>query len=251
MLLRTKLVAPIGFIEEMINLASDVVENLVRSVTDSGDSEPQTNQGATDVATNRIDWVGEILRINLDGTVKVRLAREADPGPDWTGERYELAESQDLLVIESEGSEGDDDDAYEWFSDDMDMSDGSGSEDEWEDTSEGEDVENLPEASLDGMTDVEKSESVVSNGDAEEMTIDKSPATSSPFELTINADNCPRFDILEIVPDDHPFKSDSPGRQLSEWLARIRREHKILRTSLPGKCSMYVLTIRGYLSQDL
>jgi hypothetical protein len=50
----------------------------------------------------------------------------------------------------------------------------------------------------------------------------------------LDKEKCSGFDILETVPDDHPFKSDTPVRTSPDWLSRLRKEHRILQTSLPG-----------------
>jgi len=235
-LLRTKIVAPAGILGEVVNLATGFVEGLIRSVTDGGDSETPTIPRAGSGMADNIDWVGEIVKINTDGTVKVRLAREANPPPDWAGERYDLVKGEDLIVIEADDeSEGDTEDYDNWFAEEISL-DGSDSDDEWEDASEGDLEDELPEASLDGMDEIDTSEPIITNGPPEEMSvvIDSSPVTRESHELNVNREKCPGFDILEDVPDDHPFKLDYPSRRSADWLARIRKEHKILQSSLPG-----------------
>jgi hypothetical protein len=113
----------------------------------------------------------------------------------------------------------------------------SDSDDEWEDASEGDmQDDEIPEASLDGMDDVEPLPPVAINGhpeDAPSPTVIK----TDPLDSNVNKEKCPGFDILETIPSDHPFKSDNTNRNAGDWLSRIRKEHKILQTSLPGMSS--------------
>ena len=244
--IQSKLLPPAGIVEEVVNLAAGFVEGLVRNITELGDDEPATHQRATSVFTpNDIDWVGEIEKIYSDGTVKVRLARDIEPHPDWTGERYATVPGGDLIVFEvgEEGEEEMDDviSADDWIDEETV---GSNSEDEWEDASEGSFDDEIPEASLDGMDEVEVTEPIAINGHLEEMT--SSVHVDTETNYGVNREKCIGFDILEAVPGDHPFKSDIADRNALDWLARIRKEHKILQTSLPGKNPLIpLLMIRG------
>ena len=237
--IQSKLLPPAGIVEEVVNLAAGFVEGLVRSVTELNDDAPPSHQRVgSGITPETVDWVGEIERIYTDGTVKVRLAREAEPPPDWTGERYVTVGGEDLIVFEV--GEDDEEEDYNtedaWIDDDDDDQSAipTDSEDEWEDASEGDFDEEIPEASLDGMDDVETTEAVPTNGHLEE---ELSPGDVNPVgDYGVNKEKCPGFDILETVPDDHPFKSDNTNRNGPDWLARIRKEHKILQTSLPGTC---------------
>lgn len=233
--------------EEVVNIASGFVEGLVRSVTESDDTATGHQRSASGVTTDAIDWMGEVVKINCDGTVKVRLAREADPPPTWTGERYVIAKAEDLIVFEDDEDDEDGDEDLGYNTRFVDVWEGAHeqSEDEWEDASEGDmDVDNeIPEASLDGMDDESPSQdkaetqNVVTNGIAENIpsSLEVSQLGTESREWQIDREKYPAFDVLETVPDDHPFKSDNinanPGR---DWLARIRSEHKILQSSLPG-----------------
>lgn len=237
--IQSKLLPPAGIVEEVVNLAAEFVEGLVRTVTELSDDIPPTHQRvASGITPDTIDWVGEIERIYTDGTVKVRLAREVEPPPDWTGERYTTVGGEDLIVFEV--GEGDDEEDYYnsedgWIDEDDDEQSPipTDSEDEWEDASEGDLDEEIPEASLDGMSEVETMEAVPMNGHLEE---ELSPIdVNTVSDYGVNKEKCPGFDILETVPDDHPFKSDNTNRNTPDWLSRIRKEHKILQTSLPGK----------------
>ena len=241
--IQSKLLPPAGIVEEVVNLAAEFVEGLVRSVTELSDDAPPTHQRmASGITPDTVDWVGEIEQIYTDGTVKVRLAREAEPPPDWTGERYATVGGEDLIVFEV-GEEGDEEEDYNsedaWVDDDDSDNDQSpiptDSDDEWEDASEGDSNEEISPASLDGMDEVETTEPIATNGHVEE---ELSPVDVSPVsDYGVNKEKCPGFTILEAVPDDHPFKSDNANRIVPDWLARIRKEHKILQTSLPGKCT--------------
>lgn len=234
--IQSKLLPPAGIVEEVVNLAAGFVEGLVRSVTELSDDTPSTHHQrvASGITPDTVDWVGEIERIYTDGTVKVRLAREAEPPPDWTGERYTIVGGEDLIVFEV-GEEGDEEDYNSedsWIDDSDDQSAiPTESDDEWEDASEGDLDEEIPEASLDGMDEVEMTGAVQTNGHLEE----KLAPVNSVGDYEVNQEKCRGFDILETVPDDHPFKSDNTNRNAPDWLARIRKEHKILQTSLPGK----------------
>lgn len=240
--IQSKLLPPAGIVEEVVNLAAGFVEGLVRSVAELSDDAPPTHQRvASGITPDTADWVGEIERIYTDGTVKVRLAREVEPPPDWTGERYTTVGGEDLIVFEV-GEEDDEEDDYNtedvWMDEDEDDEDHGAiltdSEDEWEDASEGDEDEEIPEASLDGMDEVEMTEAVPPNSHLEEQLSPMDVNTVGGYG--VNKEKCPGFDILETVPDDHPFKSDNANRTTPDWLARIRKEHKILQTSLPGKC---------------
>jgi len=239
--IQSKLLPPAGIVEEVVNLAAGFVEGLVRNISELGDDEPATHQRATSVFTpDDIDWVGEIEQIYSDGTVKVRLARDIEPHPGWTGERYATVPGGDLIVFEV-GEEGEEEMDDIWMDDE---SVDSNSEDEWEDASEGDFGDEIPEASLDGMDEVEITEPVATNSHLEEMT--SSVYVDTETNYGVNSEKCIGFDILETVPDDHPFKSDIANRNPPDWLARIRKEHKILQTSLPGKNPLIpLLMIRG------
>lgn len=231
--IQSRLLAPAGIVEEVVNLAAEFVEGLVRSVAEMGEDAPPINQRAVSgFALGTVDWVGEIERIYTNGTFKVRLAREAEPPPDWSGERYATVSGEDLIVFDVEEDEEEDytdEDCWVDTEDESGMSDNS--EDEWEDASEGNSDDEIPEASVDDINEVEMTDQVTANGHLEdEPLLDVHPAGN----YGINKEKCPGFDILETVPDDHPFKSDIPNRNVPDWLARIRKEHKILQTSLPG-----------------
>ena len=237
-LIRPKLLPPTGIVDEVVSLATVFVEGLVRTVAELGEETQSPHERiATGFTTDRVDWMGEVVKINTDGTVKVRLAREAEPPPDWPGECFAIVKGEDLVVFEvGEEDEEEIDDIIEaeWTDDEFEN---SASDDEWEDASEGDMTDdNLPEASLDGMDEAEKAEAVATNGPVEES---QSPmdVDTNVEEHRFNNEKCPGFEILETVPDDHPFKSDNTNRTGPDWLARIRKEHKILQTSLPGKSS--------------
>lgn len=234
--IQSKLLPPAGIVEEVVSLAAGFVEGLVRNIADLGEDDPTNHQRATSGFTpDDVDWVGEIEKIYTDGTVKVRLAREVEPPPEWTGERYDIVEGGNLIVFEvGEKDEEEFDDiinADAWMDCDIASIGNIDSEDEWEDASEGD--SEISEASLDGMDEVEATESFAMNRLAEE--ISSSISIDAETNYGVNKEKCIGFDILETVPDDHPFKSDIANRNAPDWLARIRKEHKILQTALPGK----------------
>ena len=190
--------------------------------------------------------MGEIVKIHTNGTVIVRLARELDPPPGFGGERYEIVKAENLIVLDTD--EDNQEEEVDVIADDEDWEDEEyTTDDEWEDTSDGS--EEIGEASLDGITDVESNFEQIDNkamaapgvalgleeGRPSDESIDEIPPVS-PSQLQFHADSekCPRFDMLEEVPDDHPFKSDVPINTPATWLARIRKEHNILQSSLPG-----------------
>jgi hypothetical protein len=233
-LIRPKLLPPTGIVEEVVSLATVFVEGLVRTVAELGEETQPAHQRTTSgFTTDKVDWMGEVVKINTDGTVKVRLAREAEPPPNWSGERYAIVKGEDLIVFEvdDENEEEVDDIEAEWTDDEFEN---SASDDEWEDASEGEVADALSEASLDGMDEVEPTEGVVTNGNVEEFPSPMDVETAVKGNR-FNNEKCPGFEILETVPNDHPFKSDNPSRTGNDWIARIRKEHRILQTSLPGK----------------
>jgi hypothetical protein len=241
-LIRSRLLPPTGIVEEVVNLAAGFVEGLVRTVTDFDDDLPNHQRAASGFSTDIVDWMGEIYKINIDGTVKVRLAREYDPPPEWTGERFTVVKGEDLIVFEGSDDEEDDEmgsviEMGDWIDNGEGEEEGwvdSDSDEEWEDASEG-DMTDIPEASLDGIDDAVPHAPTNTNGHIDVLSPVEMPVGTETHEWEINKDKCPGFAILETVPDDHPFKSDrgdaTHGR---DWLARIRKEHKILQTSLPG-----------------
>lgn len=243
-LIRPKLLPPAGIVEEVVNLAAGFVEGLVRSVTDSNDEATAHQRQPSSFATENIDWMGEVVRIHSDGTLRVRLAREVEPPPEWTGERYDVVKAEDLLVFEVNDEDQDEEmddivDADYWVDNDGEVTwnDSDVSDEEWEDASEGDMDTEIPEASLDGMDEVQSPEHTNTNGhlDVDELAspMEIAPVSVEVSEWRIDKEKCPGFEILEDVPDDHPFKSDSPGSPPREWFVRIRKEHKILQTSLP------------------
>ena len=247
-LIRSKLLPPAGLVEEVVSLAAGFVEGLVRNITElADDPAPAHQRAASGLATEPVDWMGEIVKINTDGTVRVRLAREAEPGPEWTGERYADVKGEDLIVFEVDDEEDEEaeevisvvdaTEPWSYSTQGVDVWFQSDSDDEWEDASEGDmQDDEIPEASLDGMDDVEPLPPVATNGhpeDAPSPTVIK----TDPLDSNVNKEKCPGFDILETIPSDHPFKSDNTNRNAADWLSRIRKEHKILQTSLPGMSS--------------
>src|SRR5204862_2359426 len=123
---------------------------------------------------------------------------------------------EDLIVFEV-GEEGDEEEGYNtedaWVDDDDDDDQSpipTDSDDEWEDASEGDWAEEMPQASLDGMDEVE------TNGHLEEelSLVDVNPVG----DYGVNKEKCPGFAILETLPDDHPFKSDNANRNAPDWL---------------------------------
>lgn len=226
-------------------MTAGFVEQIVRRLTESED-EPGHQRTNTGLTSEAVDWMGEIARINVDGTVEVRLAREMAPPPGWAGDKYVVVKSEELIVFEGDEEEDEEGDVQsidmsgrgEFNEDDEEATD---DEDEWEDASD-EDEEEISHASLDGMSDVEPTEEEVGDvkGNLDEIPSEEIlpvPAIVDVPETNtsqLDKEKCAGFDILETVPDDHPFKSDTPVRTSPEWLSRIRREHRILLTSLPG-----------------
>jgi hypothetical protein len=255
-LIRSKLLPPTGIVEEVVNLAAGFVEGLVRTVTDY-DDDPSTHQRATSgFTTDVVDWMGEVYKINTDGTVKVRLAREYEPSPEWTGDRFVLVKAEDLIVFEGDDDEEEGEsvtEAQEWI-DEGDAEDLWGasdiSDDEWEDATQGDMDVDIPEASLDGIdyvtenftpTETAKVDPLNTSDQVDIPSLDvQSPVDMAPVAVEIpdsgiDKEKCPGFAILETIPSDHPFKSDYESVQHGrDWLARLRKEHKILLTSLPG-----------------
>jgi hypothetical protein len=222
-------------------MTAGFVEHIVRRMTDSDDLS-----AAAPGLGEEVDWMGEIVRINVDGTVKVRLARETEPPPGWGGERYAVVKCEELILFEEDDEDEEDVESIEMMGvEDVDVV--SDDEDEWEDASEGTDEE-IPQASLDGMSDVESPEEEEDEAmnDVNGLTPDlPSPTAEIPTvpdtigvpETTasqLDQEKCAGFDILETVPDDHPFKNDVPTQTSPSYLSRIRKEHRILQTSLPG-----------------
>ena len=258
-LIRPKLLPPAGIVEEVVNLAAGFVEGLVRSVTDSNDDLTGHQRQPSSFATENVDWMGEVVKINSDGTVKVRLARELEPPPEWAGERYDVVKGEDLIVFEVNEEDEDEEmddivDAGYWVDDDGEVTwnDSDNSDEEWEDASEGDMATEIPEASLDGMEEIQSPEPTNTNGhlDVDNLAspVEVTPLSVDASEWGIDKQKCPGFDILENVPDDHPFKSDGPGSPGREWFSRIRKEHKILQTSLPGTpCIILSNQIEGIL----
>jgi len=245
-LIQSKLLPPAGIVVEVVSMTAGFVEHIVRRMRESEDGNAPGHQRTTTGITEEVDWMGEIVRINVDGTVKVRLARETEPPPDWGGERYAVVKSEELIVFEGDEDEGEEGDVEMIEEEDFgeDEEEATDDEDEWEDASEGdeEDEEDeIPQASLDGMSDVEPTtaeEEIEVNGNIDDLI--EMPAVPSLVGVPetnasqLDKEKCASFDILETVPDDHPFKSDTPVRTSLEFLARIRKEHRILQTSLPG-----------------
>ena len=250
-MIRSKLLPPAGLVEEVVNLAAGFVEGLVRSVTEfDGSDAPTGHQRAqTGFATDKVDWMGEIAKINSDGTVTVRLAREVELSLDWEGERYSVVRGEDLIVFEVDNDDDEEDemeniiDAEDWLDDatgEVWEDESNDSDEEWEDASEGDMDVDIPEASLDGKDDdlppIISIDADIPLGDTSSPSpIDITDPTGNTREWGIETEKCPRFDILETVPSDHPFKNDNVNaNQAREWLSRIRKEHRILQTSLPG-----------------
>jgi hypothetical protein len=258
-LIRSRLLPPTGIVEEVVNLAAGFVEGLVRSVTDFDGSDVSTGHQRTQsgFATDKVDWMGEVAKINSDGTVTVRLAREVEPPLEWEGERFTVVKGEDLIVFEVDDDEEEEDemeniiDAEDWLEDvtaeGVWEDESNDSDEEWEDASEGDMDVDIPEASLDGIDDEMPLVPVDPNPDLDgpSSPMDIAPVTTDTREWGITTEKCPRFDILEIVPSDHPFKTDNVNsNQGREWIARIRKEHKILQSSLPGNTTwVYVLTV--------
>ena len=241
-LIRSRLLPPAGIVEEVVSLAAGFVEGLVRNITElADDPAPAHQRVGSALATEPTDWMGEIVKINIDGTVRVRLARESEPGPEWTGERYADVMGEDLIVFEVDDEDDEEEvfsvvEAEPWTESEQLETDWpqSDSDDEWEDASEGDMLDDeIPEASLDGIDSVEPIPPVAT---ASHVKNAPSPTTikTDPDNSYVGKDKCLGFDILETVPSDHPFKSDNKTRSGADWLSRIRKEHKILQTSLPG-----------------
>lgn len=261
-LIRPKLLPPTSVIEEVVNFAAGFVEGFVRTVTDYDDDAPAHQRAASGLTTEGVDWMGEVYKINTDGTVKVRLAQPYDPLPEWTGERFAMTRGEDLIVFEGSDDEDEDDEDMGSTIDSVLGGFGPGgrimvvsdnSDEEWEDASEGDMDVDMPEASLDGMDDVVSPQPVDVNGQVDVVSpVDLGPIGNEAHEWGIDTDRCAGFAILETVPDDHPFKSDRGGSTHGrDWLARIRKEHKILLTSLPGINLFPCLIFRGYSCPNL
>jgi hypothetical protein len=259
-LIRSKLLPPTGVIEEVVNLAAGFVEGLVRTVTDYDDDVPTHQRAASGLTTEGVDWMGEVYKINTDGTVKVRLARPYDPLPEWTGECFAMEKGEELIVFE--GSDDEDDEDMDSAVNSLWTDIGPGghivvasdnSDEEWEDASEGDMDVDIPETSLDGMDDVVSPEPLDANAHVDvPSSVDIGPADNEAHEWGINTDKCAGFAILETVPDDHTFKADrSESTHGRDWLARIRKEHKILLSSLPGMNFIPCLICRGHSCPNL
>jgi ubiquitin-conjugating enzyme E2 O len=172
-----------------------------------------------------------------------------------------VVKGEDLIVFEVDNDDEEDEmeniiDAEDWLDDvtaEVWEDESNDSDEEWEDASEGDMDVDIPEASLDGIDDeVHPLVPVHASIDLEDPSSPKgiAPPTADTLEWGIKTEKCARFDILEVVPSDHPFKSDNVNtNQGREWMARIRKEHKILQSSLPGKRGFGVCayTVEGIL----
>src|SRR5690606_13741948 len=200
-----------------------------------------------------VDWFGEVINVNIDGTLTVRLGFL-----DNTTDIRVTAER--LTVVYNEDFDGGD----EGFDDGMDMMDGLDSDDYYSEDESDSEVEVIEEVAIyEGGERIDNDDGDEAWSTEDEMDLDigsdeepgKGPAQPSKNTPQQNAsqepqseqltqpntnlmltDNevLPKFEVLEgDAPDDHAYKSTSQVAFEGDMLRRINKEHKILRTSLP------------------
>lgn len=54
------------------------------------------------------------------------------------------------------------------------------------------------------------------------------------------------FDVLESAPPDHHFYGEAPAESSRNRMSRLNKEHKALRTSLPGQCRVWEAASRSW-----
>jgi ubiquitin-conjugating enzyme E2 O len=209
-----------------------------------------------------VDWLGEIIRIKLDGTITVRLSgatpvRDVNVSfdevlaiihPDYALDQ-ETSEDELWDPLDGEGSlSGEEEVEYEGgerVDDDTD-------DDNW--VSEGEE-DNEDEDDQDDHTDangdVEMSDAATESPTtvkvhtlAGSSPLPSQPALPSfiPLATHLSPVEPPSFDILSISPPPDQYQSPNTTTPSSKsFLIRLRHEHKLLSTSLPQH-TIYVRT---------
>lgn len=215
-----------------------------------------------DQGQNSISWFGEIVDLQLDGRVVVRLGAldevvdVAVPAEDVTlvynpDEADELVGSQSDdtsmtdesamqdILDDMEGVVGDDGEhriVYEqWIeNEEGERMDEDGSDEAWF-TEDGEDDESLDDKPDTPMTDVKPSASPHTTPDSTPTSTSAITAESGDIVkgLSSRPGAPPSFAVLDShPPSDHPYLHESPSTA-PQLMRRIQKEHKILRTSLP------------------
>ncbi|RPA81119.1 hypothetical protein BJ508DRAFT_414973 [Ascobolus immersus RN42] len=201
-----------------------------------------------------VDWFGEVVDVNIDGTLTVRLGFLEDTTDiTVTAERLTVVYNEDLDA----GDDG--------FDDGMDMMDGLDSDDyDSEDETDSE-IEPIEVSAIyeggqriddddgdeawsteDEMDlDIDEDDEPVETSDKQPVEIVSQDPTTQQTQQNQSkqlatgvdfgaSDALPRFEVLEgDAPNDHAYKATPPVAFEGDMLRRINKEHKILRTSLP------------------
>jgi ubiquitin-conjugating enzyme E2 O len=212
-----------------------------------------------------ISWFGEVIDLNLDSTLTVRLGaaaeiRDVRVSPDRTMLVYSSDAAPSFMGdgFDDPYDSGDDLDDYDDMSEDTDESEEGEwmvngqvvtQDEEWdteseEDVDEDVDMEDAPavtpifdtnlNGSRNGRAERQHAEPIrdSSNGDA---LTELSMPVQEPSLIIPSTDNAPpAFDVLEASPPpNHPYLLPEPPPLTGARMKRIRRDHTILSTSLP------------------
>ncbi|GAA5967360.1 hypothetical protein JCM3765_000500 [Sporobolomyces pararoseus] len=222
-----------------------------QSLTDSfKPSKPQT----LPLELSSIRWYGEVWDLLLNGNVLVRF-------PD--GEKFEISikrivrledgmlDPHSEMMMMMNDHDHDDDDAQ--------MEDVDGEEEEGWTTEEEEETKEEVVIETNSNSRKRKRSRRESRGwaddEEEEDQIEEKKTTNNPTETSTvqekeitppdESENWQRFEILEQVPLDHHYCDESTPEVASKnFISRVRKEYKVLSSSLPPN-----ILVRGYESR--
>ncbi|KAF9029232.1 hypothetical protein BDZ89DRAFT_1065565 [Hymenopellis radicata] len=235
-----------GWHREMWELGNDVAK---RRGTAEAEAEGTMQQPRRTGA--KVPWIGEVIRLNLDGTIVVTHA-------DGSSQAYPLQRLTKLYdafeQLEDDPWDGehhhhhheDDEDAMmEYWDTEVPQGVweelGHGDHTEWEDVDEEGDAmavdeysdHSLPTA-MDTDTDEADPEPSLKVESEEAEQDDKEPSLQANGHYDDSPDlPWKRFDILSSCPVDHAYYASPPAQPSKSFLGRLRKEYRILTSSLP------------------
>ncbi|KIW08638.1 uncharacterized protein PV09_00594 [Verruconis gallopava] len=201
-------------------------------------------------------WFGEVIDLNLDGTLTVRLgAAEEVVDVRIPPETTTLVYSSDSPSLLGDPPTFDDpyNSADEHDSDNLESDEDVSEEETWmvdgEPVEEDDEWDTETEGPEDNDVDMEDASPTSAENSATSLVSPKDDTSEKPGDATVNLgialqessvkiqdaiDAPPSFDVLECeLPANHPYKYPDPAPLTTARMKRIRKEHAILSSSLP------------------
>ncbi|RPD66821.1 hypothetical protein L226DRAFT_529226 [Lentinus tigrinus ALCF2SS1-7] len=260
-----------GWRRDMANIGTRIAEN--RGKEGSVEEPPLKRPEKGDTSLN---WFGEVVDLHLDGTIEIVLPNDDKvtlPLNRLT-RLYDSVEQFEDLWGDDEGTidEGEDVEVWEMTEDGRWVEGAADDDDEWESAEEGEDevmhdamdVEDASgqwSPSTDTVIPSHAELEAAQPGDSRPASSNGRPQSPDVPQDAMDIEDEPeegssewpwkRFEVLPEAPPDHAFYNTIPAQPSRQFLARLSKEYKALRSSLPDSILVRTYEDRSDLLRSL